>query len=106
MPSQLAKDIAAKLNEEKSHAIRKIDLLIKLVGEDFVNSLLEETLSVEAQGGLMTVDGSRQRSSGGVFLYLAKGRVSPELRKRIFPFPKKKKNKAATKLLEQASENS
>ncbi len=54
---------------------------------------LQETLAIEAGGGLMVSNGERRRTPGGVFFYLVRGRLSKELRRQLFPFPPKKRNK-------------
>lgn len=93
--NNLAQAIAQTLGESHSSAIHKIALLVKLAGEDFTKSLVDESLQIEANGGLMTLDGSRRRSLGGIFFYLAKGKLSKELRHRIFPIQKKHKARAS-----------
>lgn len=87
-------EIAAVLGETQGYALHKIALLLKLAGEDFTKALVEENLQIEGKGGLMTLDGKRRRTPGGVFFYLAKGKLPKELRKRIFPIQKKQKPKA------------
>jgi phosphorylated adapter RNA export protein len=92
--ADLAKNIAEKLSEAENSSIRKIKRLIRIMGDNFVNSVLEESLKLETQGGLMTLDGSRRRTLGGVFFYLAKGKLDKETRQKIFPYNKKKGQKA------------
>lgn len=58
---------------------------------------LEETLAIEASGGMMVNNGERRRTPGGVFFYLVKGRLSKELRQQLFPFPPKNRNKKRSK---------
>ena len=38
--------------------------------------MLEATERTEAEGGLLTADGVRNRTPGGVFLFLARGRLT------------------------------
>lgn len=47
--------------------------------------LLQTTLEIERHGGMLTLDGSRRRTRGGVFFYLARGRMTKEQRERVFP---------------------
>jgi hypothetical protein len=50
-----------------------------------VQELLAEVEKIEADGGLMTEDGTRRRTKGGVFFYLAKGKMPAEARQIVFP---------------------
>jgi len=69
----IAADIARQLNETNPKALGQLERLIERVGEDRALTFLTEALSVEASGGLLTNDGSRKRSLGGVYFYIAKG---------------------------------
>ena len=76
-PSQLveitttADEICAKLHERTKEARWQIRQLTTLRGPEFSRQLLQETLDVEAQGGLPSSRGGR-RTPGGVFLRLAR----------------------------------
>ena len=80
-----AKIIAKALNESNKHAIQQIGQLIEVLGIDFVQANLAETLDIEVKGGMKTNDGKRRRSAGGVFFYTVKPKLSPEQRGLIFP---------------------
>ena len=80
-----AKEIAAKLSETDSYPIHQIELILKHLGLEFAQATLEETLKIEAEGGLTIQDETRRRTPGGVFFYLAKGKMDPSLRQMIFP---------------------
>ena len=54
-----------------------------------------EALTVEANGGMRTQDGSRRRTKGGVFFYLVRGRVSPRERQQLFLRPSLPQNAQA-----------
>jgi PHAX RNA-binding domain-containing protein len=84
-PQQIADQIGDTLGENNFHARRQIKLIVELVGVEFVQAVLQETLTVEANGGMLTLNESRRRTPGGVFLYLARARVAPELVEKIFP---------------------
>ena len=79
---QLVLDIAEQLQERQRERIASI---IKNAGLEFVQTLLQETLAIEAQGGMPTLDGSRRRTPGGVFFFLAKQKLPPDLRQTVFP---------------------
>lgn len=61
--------IASKLKEKRKDLIVKA---IKFLGFDQVMSLLNQVLSIEEAGGMMTNDNKRRRTPGGVFFHLLK----------------------------------
>ena len=83
--SQLARQVADALGEKSAQPITQIGGLIEKCGWQFVETVLAETEATQAAGGLLTHDRKRRRSKGGVFFYLAKGRMDPKLRSAIFP---------------------
>ena len=80
-----AKEIAKQLGESKRKPQTQIAQIIHACGLAFAESILSETLSVEAAGGLMTINGRRRRTPGGVFFYLARGKMPEDARNKIFP---------------------
>jgi hypothetical protein len=65
---------------------------VQHAGADFAREMLKETMELEAIGGMLTADGTRRRTPGGVYFYITKGKLSPELRQVIFPgFPQLEK---------------
>ena len=62
-------DISTELNESNVHILRAV--VIK-VGVQQARSMLEETIKLEAAGGMLTADSKRRRSPGGAFLQIAK----------------------------------
>lgn len=80
-----AEDVAKQLNESGGDPVRQIALIAEHLGTDFVKENLEETLKIEAEGGMMTQEGERRRTPGGVFFYLVKGKMQPNVRQIIFP---------------------
>jgi hypothetical protein len=73
-------DIAAVLEETAKVPMRQLEMLVRLCGTSFAQALLNEAHDVEAAGGMMTKDGTRRRTLGGVFFELAKSRLSPPVR--------------------------
>jgi len=61
--------IAYKLKEPKVHLLKRV---CERIGQQKTSELCSATLDVESSGGLMTVDGKRRRTSGGVFFQLLK----------------------------------
>ncbi|KPP77841.1 phosphorylated adapter RNA export protein-like [Scleropages formosus] len=76
-------EIAHRLMEPKMDLIERV---VKTVGKKKAIELLSETTTIEQNGGLFTVDGSRRRTPGGVFLNLLKNTpsISSEQIKEIF----------------------
>lgn len=79
-----ARAIAQRLGETERQPIAQIRAIIRLCGLEFAEKLVEEALAVEANGGLMTRDGQRRRTLGGVYFFLARGRMGHGPRHRIF----------------------
>ncbi len=82
-----AQKIAAALGETEKTPLATIERLVKALGEERTLTLLDETLKIEAEGGMQTDDGSRRRTPGGVFFKLAKNQTTPQERRQIFGPP-------------------
>ncbi len=80
---ELVTHIADRLNEENIDLLR---LIVSTIGPDRTQAFLEKTLEIEAQGGLMTSDGSRRRTVGGVFFYTVRGSLPKKEKRVIWPF--------------------
>src|SRR5437660_1908616 len=61
--------------------------VLQMLGQDRCAALLADTLQCEANGGMLTKDGTRRRTPGGVFFQLVKERATPQERRRLFPRP-------------------
>lgn len=72
-PSQeeMAAIIAKTLGETEEGVCKSILHIIRSVGRTHARELLSMTLQTEEHGGLLLPDGSRRRTPGGVFFYLA-----------------------------------
>lgn len=81
----VTQEIAETLGEKDDGPLSQLEMLVEHKGEEFVREVLKETLEVEKKGGMRTHSGKRRRTVGGVFFYLAKGKLEPELRQKIFP---------------------
>jgi hypothetical protein len=77
-------DIFATLEETENVPCRQIEAMTRLCGLAFVEALVREALEIAAGPGIMTSDGSRPRSKGGVFFYLARYRMSPAVRRIVY----------------------
>ncbi len=95
MFKQLALEIARQLQEENSYALIQFERIIERLGADAAQAFLAETQKIEAAGGMLTNDKKRRRSPGGVYFYLVRGRISPEDRKIIFPYPRQRQKETS-----------
>lgn len=86
--NELTKDIAERLAEPNVVLLRTI---IEAVGPEQTQALLAQTLEIEAGEGLMLKDGSRRRTPGGVFMFLARRSMPKRLERKIWPAPPKAK---------------
>ena len=73
-------EIAAVLGETEKVPLRQLEMLVRLCGTSFAQALLKEAHDTEAAGGIMTKDGRRRRTLGGVYFDLAKPRMSAPVR--------------------------
>jgi hypothetical protein len=81
----IAHEIAQALTETDPVPLLQIGNIVELAGEEFARGLLQETLEIEAKGGLLVHDTTRRRTLGGVYFFLAKGKLPVEIRSKIFP---------------------
>lgn len=79
----LAQEIADALGEKQVLSRKQIETIVERYGEDGARALLQETLDIEADGGMLTNNGTRRRTIGGVFFYLAIQRTQPMERYQI-----------------------
>src|SRR5260370_22684546 len=59
--------------------------VLQLLGTDRTTAILAETLTCEANGGMLTKDGKRRRTPGGVFFQLVRERATKQERWRLLP---------------------
>jgi hypothetical protein len=71
-PAQLGREIAIRLEEPNRGLVYA---MVQNLGPEAALSLYEEVMRIEAEGGMATNDGSRKRTPGGLFIYLAKGHL-------------------------------
>ncbi|KAM3587745.1 uncharacterized protein V6R79_013168 [Siganus canaliculatus] len=70
---KVADEIAYRLQEPKKDLIERV---VEVVGKKKAIELLGETATLEETGGVYTMDGSRRRTPGGVYLNLLKNTPS------------------------------
>lgn len=80
---EVAQEMAMKLCEEKDDLLLQA---INVVGKDVPMKLFADTQRIELDGGMMTINGQRRRTPGGVFLFLLKNcaDISDADKKKIF----------------------
>jgi len=81
MDTLTVEQLAAILQEPKVPLLRQV---LRTVGPERCAALLADTLACEASGGMLTKDGTRRRTPGGVFLQLVKERATRQERQRLF----------------------
>jgi hypothetical protein len=74
--------LAEVLREPKVPLLRQV---LRTLGPDRTAAILTDTLTCEANGGMLTKDGTRRRTPGGVFFQLVKERVNPREHRHLFP---------------------
>ncbi len=79
-----AATVATQLGETEPEPVRHITQTLRILGEERVHALVAEARAVEAAGGMMLGDGSRRRTLGGVFFYLARRSMNRKDAARVF----------------------
>src|SRR5437588_261478 len=59
--------------------------VLRTLGPERTADILVDTLQQEAAGGVLTKDGTRRRTPGGVFFQCVRERATPHERQRLFP---------------------
>ncbi|MCB9437507.1 MAG: hypothetical protein H6673_11025 [Anaerolineales bacterium] len=77
--------ISLKLGEVDRIPRAQVRRIVELCGEEFANQLLEDATKLHEEGRVMTQDGTRTRTLGGIFFRLARDRMEPEDREKTFP---------------------
>ena len=96
--------ITKALNERQVGLVSRV---VRTLGIEQAQALLQQTLDIEAQGGMMTLDGQQRRAPGGVFLRLVKEHIAATdktLYGRIFGTPKRKPKQKGPKSAKQPAQ--
>jgi PHAX RNA-binding domain. len=87
--------IAQTLGETEQAAHQQIQRIVWALGRTQSRHLLEQTLQIEQNGGIVLRDGSRRRTPGGVFFHLAFTTGQPkegrQLERPVYKKPKQEK---------------
>ncbi|XP_078041905.1 phosphorylated adaptor for RNA export [Augochlora pura] len=86
--ADVATDIASKLNEKKNVLI---GVIVDIIGKEKAIDFFQKTRKIEEGGGLLTMNGSRRRTAGGVYFWLVKNDedIPQEKIRKIFYHSKK-----------------
>jgi len=87
--------IARMLGETEPGPIGSIAKIIHICGIRFTLRMVKQAFEIEAAGGMMLPDGSRKRTTGGVFFYRTRNYLSPVMHEYLFAFRKNKKKAVA-----------
>ncbi len=76
--------LAEQLGETGRVPLSQMLRMVHMCSIPFVDTLLQETERIEAEGGMLINDGTRRRTKGGVFFYLARRRMPVRFQRVIF----------------------
>jgi phosphorylated adapter RNA export protein len=78
---QAVDDLATYLGETGAKPKATIERSVAYLGIEEAQALRQEVEQIEADGGMMTTDGARRRTPGGIYLLLLKQRMGDAGRK-------------------------
>jgi F0F1-type ATP synthase membrane subunit b/b' len=78
---QTIETIATTLGETEGRAKEQIVRSVEILGMNEAQEIFEQTQQIEAGGGMLTADGSRRRTPGGVYHFLVKKHLTETGRK-------------------------
>lgn len=97
---------AAAIGETEHGPVAQIRRLVERCGLPQVETWVDQAQQIEASGGMLTNNGNRRRTVGGVFFHLAKAAIAdPEVRSYVFEppdDPKRRKKKPSKKAAPKA----
>lgn len=77
--------ITSHLNETKKPARTQIRKIVQVIGTDKALQFLKQAREVERAGGMLTMNGKKRRTIGGVFFYLVRTQTDEVTVTRIWP---------------------
>ena len=81
---QVVKKIATTLGETNETPLAEIRRVIEVLGEEKALSILDETCKADAGEGMLTDDGKRRRTLGGIYFKFVKNQCTAKERGKIF----------------------
>ena len=86
----LIQTIAETLGERKVTPIAQIRRIVERLGAKRAIELAQDAIAIQKAGGVLIPNGTRKRTTGGIFFLLCKGQLTAEDIRYVFP----KKTKA------------
>ena len=86
-PETLTADQLATVLQEPKGKRAVLYQILQTLGQERCVALLAEALTCEHEGGMLTKDGRRKRTPGGIFFRLVKDRVTRAEHRVLFPRP-------------------
>jgi hypothetical protein len=80
------KHIAEQLGERDPQPLKQLHRIVAFLGPEQAVGFLQETMEIEAHGGLMLPDGSRRRTPGGIFFHLIRTKGPAGVRRCFLPY--------------------
>ena len=80
---QAVEEITTGLGETEKRSKATIERTVTILGIAEARAVKSEVDAIEAAGGMPTVDGSRRRTPGGIYLFLIKQRLNAAGRKDL-----------------------
>lgn len=91
--------IAERLGESAPQAVALIGRIVRAIGPDAAQQLAERAVATDQGEGMLTDDGSRRRTLGGIFFVLVKQQLreqgQDDLAGRLFPRRQQRRSPAA-----------
>ena len=85
---EAVKTIAHTLSEREPEPLTQLQAVVEILGVEKATALCEKAVELEQQGGMLTQDGTRRKTVGGVFFYLVRGSGNKKVQK-LWPRPRK-----------------
>jgi hypothetical protein len=86
---EAVKTIAHTLGESEPAPLQQLQAVVNILGSEQALALCEKAVEMEQQGGMLTKDGTRRKTVGGIFFYLVRGSGNKAV-KKLWPPPRKK----------------
>jgi hypothetical protein len=78
---EAVKTIAHTLGESEPEPLTQLQAVVEILGVEKATALCEKAVELEQQGGMLTKDGTRRKTVGGVFFYLVRGSGNKKVQK-------------------------
>lgn len=98
------KKVGAMLGETQPGPLSGITRIIHICGLRFALCMTRRAFELQDAGGVPVPDGSRNRTTGGLFFYLARGYLTPTLRDYLYEYHKVRTKQRREKARQAAAE--